>query len=73
MYRNWCCYSVSNATIAHVDMCTNDVVNSREFAKLGYRVALIARNADHLNKLAEEIKGSGGEVSAHCDYTARIS
>jgi short-subunit dehydrogenase len=56
---------------AHVNMCTNDIVNSREFAKLGYRVALIARNADHLNKLAEDIKGSGGEVSAYRDYVAR--
>lgn len=56
-------------------MCTNDIViiHSREFAKLGYRVALIARNADHLNKLAEEINGSGGEVSAYCDFTARIN
>ncbi len=74
MYRNWGCYSVSNDSIAHVGMRTNDIViiHSREFAKLGYRVALIARNADHLNKLAGEIKGSGGEVGAYRDYTARI-
>ena len=37
--------------------------NSRLFAKSGYRVALIARNVDHLNKLAAEINSSGGEAA----------
>jgi len=32
------------------------------FAKAGYRVALIARNADHLKKTAEEIKSAGGDA-----------
>ena len=34
------------------------------FAKQGYKVALIARNADHLNKLAKEINESGGEAAS---------
>ncbi|KAF7986905.1 hypothetical protein HWV62_12679 [Athelia sp. TMB] len=33
----------------------------RIFAKAGYNVALVARNADSLEKLAEEIQGTGGE------------
>ena len=37
-------------------------VYSRLFAKQGYRVALIARNADHLKKTADEINAAGGEV-----------
>jgi len=34
------------------------------FAKAGYRVALIARNAEHLEKKAQAIKSSGGEAAA---------
>ncbi|KAL1941276.1 hypothetical protein VTO73DRAFT_7488 [Trametes versicolor] len=37
---------------------------ARVFAKAGYRVALIARNKDHLNLAAQQIKGAGGEVAA---------
>ncbi|KAF7986918.1 hypothetical protein HWV62_12705 [Athelia sp. TMB] len=37
---------------------------SRIFAKAGYNVALVARNADSLKKFAEEIKGTGGEAAA---------
>jgi len=37
---------------------------ARVFAKAGYRVALIARNADHLNKVAVEIKQAGGDAAA---------
>jgi len=37
---------------------------ARVFGRAGYRVALIARNADHLNKLAAEVKQGGGEVRA---------
>ncbi|RPD52978.1 NAD-P-binding protein [Lentinus tigrinus ALCF2SS1-7] len=37
---------------------------ARAFAKTGYRVALIARNADHLNNLVEQISGAGGEAAA---------
>ncbi|KAI0919540.1 hypothetical protein AcW1_003231 [Taiwanofungus camphoratus] len=37
---------------------------ARVFAKAGYRVALIARNADHLNKTAAEINKAGGEAAA---------
>ncbi|EJD00012.1 short-chain dehydrogenase/reductase SDR [Fomitiporia mediterranea MF3/22] len=33
---------------------------ARVFAKEGYRVALIARNADHLKKTADEINAAGG-------------
>jgi NADP-dependent 3-hydroxy acid dehydrogenase YdfG len=33
------------------------------FASAGYKVALIARNADSLNKLADELKASGHDVS----------
>ncbi|KAI5117580.1 hypothetical protein M0805_004575 [Coniferiporia weirii] len=34
------------------------------FAKEGYRVALLARNADHLKKTADEINAAGGEAAA---------
>ncbi|KZP10322.1 NAD-P-binding protein [Athelia psychrophila] len=37
---------------------------ARVFAKAGYNIALIARNADSLKKFAEEIKGTGGEAAA---------
>ncbi|KAF9002187.1 short-chain dehydrogenase/reductase SDR [Cyathus striatus] len=36
---------------------------ARLFAKKGYSVALIARGADHVKKLAEEINASGGEAA----------
>lgn len=35
---------------------------SRVFSKAGYRVALIARNADSLNEFASELNSQGGEV-----------
>jgi len=35
---------------------------ARAFSKAGYAVALIARGADSVNKLAEEINNSGGEA-----------
>jgi len=37
---------------------------ARLFAKSGYNVALIARNAASLNKLADDIKSTGGEAGA---------
>jgi len=37
---------------------------ARLFAKAGHRVALIARNAEHLKKVADEINQSGGEAAA---------
>ncbi|EKM51039.1 uncharacterized protein PHACADRAFT_151523 [Phanerochaete carnosa HHB-10118-sp] len=37
---------------------------ARLFAKSGYRVALIARNPEHLNKLAKEINDAGFEAAA---------
>ncbi|KDQ18250.1 hypothetical protein BOTBODRAFT_29596 [Botryobasidium botryosum FD-172 SS1] len=37
---------------------------AREFAKKGYRVALIARNAEHLEKAALDIRNDGGEAQA---------
>ncbi|PCH34846.1 short-chain dehydrogenase/reductase SDR [Wolfiporia cocos MD-104 SS10] len=37
---------------------------ARVFAKTGYRVALIARNADHLNKVVTELTQAGGEAAA---------
>lgn len=36
--------------------------SARLFAKQGYKVALIARGGDSLNKLAEDINSNGGEV-----------
>jgi len=36
---------------------------ARLFARSGYRVALIARNPDHLKNLADEINASGGEAT----------
>ncbi|KAF9002190.1 NAD(P)-binding protein [Cyathus striatus] len=36
---------------------------ARLFAKKGYSVALIARGADHVKNLAEEINASGGEAA----------
>jgi NAD(P)-dependent dehydrogenase (short-subunit alcohol dehydrogenase family) len=49
----------------------NTSLNSRLFAKQGYRIALIARNADNLKKLAGEINAGGGEAAAFpvADYT----
>jgi len=43
---------------------TKSTLNSRLFAKRGYNVALIARSAATLNKLADEIKSTGGEAGA---------
>ncbi|KAG2366351.1 hypothetical protein BDR07DRAFT_1480222 [Suillus spraguei] len=44
---------------------------ARLFAKSGYRVALISRGPDYLNKLAGEINEAGGEVATFPldDYT----
>ncbi|THH27201.1 hypothetical protein EUX98_g6985 [Antrodiella citrinella] len=36
---------------------------ARIFAKAGYRVALVSRNAEHLKKIADEIKQAGGEAA----------
>ncbi|KZT01951.1 short-chain dehydrogenase/reductase SDR [Laetiporus sulphureus 93-53] len=36
---------------------------ARVFARAGYRVALIARNADHLNSVAKDVKQAGGEAA----------
>lgn len=45
----------------------------RLFAKHGYRVALVARNADHLNNAAAEINNSGGEVSSRRSLNKTMS
>jgi len=37
---------------------------ARLFSKAGYNVALIARNAESLSKLADEIKSTGGDAGA---------
>ncbi|KAI1796950.1 NAD-P-binding protein [Ganoderma leucocontextum] len=44
---------------------------ARLFAKKGYRVALVARNADHLSRFAGEINSEGGEAAAFpiADYS----
>ncbi|KAJ8596034.1 NAD(P)-binding protein [Rhizopogon salebrosus TDB-379] len=44
---------------------------ARLFAKSGYRVALISRGPEHLDKLAAELKQAGGEVATFPlkDYT----
>ncbi|KIJ61065.1 hypothetical protein HYDPIDRAFT_183364 [Hydnomerulius pinastri MD-312] len=43
----------------------------RLFAKIGYRVAMISRGPDHLNKLVSKINNAGGEAEAFpiSDYT----
>jgi hypothetical protein len=45
-------------------MCVRNLVRNcnRLFAKSGYRIALIARNPEHLRDLAGEINAAGGEV-----------
>jgi len=45
--------------------------SARLFGKLGYRVALISRGPEHLNKLANEINHNGGEAAPFPvpDYT----
>ncbi|KAH7911491.1 hypothetical protein BJ138DRAFT_1113160 [Hygrophoropsis aurantiaca] len=45
--------------------------SARAFAKVGYRVALISRGPEHLNKLATEINETGGEAKSFPveDYT----
>ncbi|KAF8556614.1 NAD(P)-binding protein [Imleria badia] len=45
--------------------------SARLFGKLGYRVALISRGPEHLNKLANEISQNGGEAAPFSvpDYT----
>ncbi|OSC99866.1 NAD-P-binding protein [Trametes coccinea BRFM310] len=42
-------------------LCT---IRQRVYSKAGYRVALIARNGDHLKRLVDEIVASGGEAAA---------
>ncbi|KAG8684220.1 hypothetical protein FRC09_015531 [Ceratobasidium sp. 395] len=37
---------------------------ARAFAAAGYRIALIARNADHLKNVANEIAASGADAAA---------
>ncbi|KAF9224769.1 NAD(P)-binding protein [Gyrodon lividus] len=45
--------------------------SARLFGKLGYRVALISRGPEHLNKVANEINQNGGEAAPFpvSDYT----
>ncbi|EPS96975.1 hypothetical protein FOMPIDRAFT_1032157 [Fomitopsis schrenkii] len=50
--------------IAGIGNGTAQPAYSRVFAKEGYRVALIARNADHLNKFTAELKQGGTEAVA---------
>ncbi|KAF8842841.1 NAD(P)-binding protein [Paxillus ammoniavirescens] len=38
--------------------------SARLFGRLGYRVALISRSPEHLNKVANEINQNGGEAAA---------
>ena len=49
----------------------NTLIPRRLFAKQGYRVALIARNADHLKKTADEINAVGGEVHSTSNSNLR--
>ena len=44
------------------DVQEPSVLFRRLFAKSGYRVAVLARNADKLKALSESIKSDGGEV-----------
>ena len=48
----------------HVTRVGADRHCSRLFAKSGYRVAIIARNAANVNKLAQEINAAGYEAAA---------
>jgi hypothetical protein len=38
------------------------ISHSRLFAKSGYRVAVIARRAEGVNRVAQDVKSAGGEV-----------
>jgi NAD(P)-dependent dehydrogenase (short-subunit alcohol dehydrogenase family) len=46
-------------------------LNRKVFAEQGYRVALIARNAEHLKAYASKLQSDGGEVSNPFSILAR--
>jgi hypothetical protein len=54
---------VSTAINARPVYLLNTLFLSREFAKIGYKVGLIATNEKNVQSLADEIKTNGGEVS----------
>lgn len=56
------CLLISNPRFTRYSFGSYDPT-SRVFSKAGYRVALIARNADSLNKFASELNSQGGEAS----------
>lgn len=45
-----------------LDLESSDYPSRRVFAKAGYRVAIIARRAEGVNTVADDIKKAGGEV-----------
>ena len=45
------------------DLISVSHLNRRLFARNGYSVALLARGANYVNKIADEINSSGGHVS----------
>lgn len=62
-------------TAKHLCLCriwSSDTmfVSRKVFGKAGYRVAVIARNADHLKATASQIQTEGGEVR---DYLLSLS
>lgn len=65
LYRNWSCCRVSWSN-SRVGESLISLAYSRAFARVGYRVALVARNAEHLKNTADEIAAKGGEV-CHSD------
>ena len=62
-HRNWRCCSVC-LFIAPINPHKLTCLFRRVFSKAGFRVALIARNANHLDVVAKEINSSGGEAVA---------
>ena len=54
---------MSETYIRRLDFCDSFYLNRRLFAKHGYSIALLARGANEVNKIADEINGSGGHVS----------
>jgi NAD(P)-dependent dehydrogenase (short-subunit alcohol dehydrogenase family) len=60
-HRHRGCFSVRNVSV--IPTTDNNQTSSRLFGRLGYRVALISRRPEHLNKVTNEINQNGGEVS----------
>lgn len=64
VYRYRCIFRVSGEAYFAFQNSYVRVTIRRIFAKAGYRIALIARDPEQLNKLASEINAAGGEAAA---------